>query len=135
MIVIKITIELTKMNDSDLIKNPKTNRFVKRTSQTGLRLIKELSVSIQPPTPPIVSQPPTAPIAPVQTALLATCADIVVNHTPEFKNLTASETDALFKRLLLERLSIAPAKAKKPKPKKKKSHYRVQSSSSSEESD
>ena len=126
------------MNDSDLIKNPKTNRFVKKTSQTGLRLIKELSVSIQQPptvpTPPIVSQPPTAPIAPVQTALLTICSDIVVENTQKFKNLTADETDALFNRLLLERLSIAPTKAKKPK-QKKKSHYRVQSSSSSEESD
>jgi hypothetical protein len=132
--------ELTKMNDS-LILNPQTNRFIKRSSQTGKRLLKELAsppiVSPPPtaPTPPIASQP-TAPIAPVQTALLTTCADIVVEHTPKFKNLTADETDQLFRRLLLERLSIATAKAKKPKPKKKKGHFRVQtSSSSSEESD
>jgi hypothetical protein len=139
LIVIKITIELTKMNDSDMILNGKTNRYVRKGSQTGKRLLKELASPpiVLPlptaPTPPIVSQP-TAPIAPVQTALLTTCADIVVENTPKFKNLTASETDALFKRLLLERLSIAPAKAKKPK-QKKKSHYRVQTSSSSEESD
>ena len=121
MIVIFITIDLTKMNDS-LILNPQTNRFIKKSSQTGKRLLKELAsppiVSPPPtaPAPPIVSQPP---IAPVQTALLTTCADIVVEHTPKFKNLTADETDALFKRLLLERSSIAPAKAQ-PKPKQKK---------------
>ena len=119
---------MTEVNDS-LILNPKSNRFVKKTSQTGLRLIKELATSkISPPTPPIVNTP-----TPVQTALLETCAELVAKNTPEFKNLTADETDALFRRLLLERLSIAPAKVK-PKP-KKKGHFRVQSSSSDSESD
>ena len=114
------------MNDSDLILNPKSNRFVKKTSQTGLRLIKELSMSSEP-----VIAPPVPPPPPVQAALLTTCAEIVVDNTPKFKNLTAAETDALFRRLLLERLSIAPAKPKK----KKKGHFRVESSSSSSESD
>ena len=119
---------MTETNDS-LILNPKSNRFVKRTSQTGLRLIKELATSPpKAPTPPIVNTP-----TPVQTALLETCAELVTKNTPEFKNLTADETDALFRRLLLERLSIAPAKVK-PKP-KKKGNFRVQSSSSDSESD
>ena len=76
------------MNDSELILNPKSNRFVKKTSQTGLRLIKELSMSSEPipiaPTPPPLPPPP-----PVQTALLSTCAEIVADNTPKFKNLTA----------------------------------------------
>ena len=119
---------MTETNDS-LILNPKSNRFVKKTSQTGIRLLKELATSPpKAPTPPIVNTP-----TPVQTALLETCAELVVKNTPEFKNLTASETDALFRRLLLERLSIAPAKVK-PKP-KKKGNFRVQSSSSDSESD
>ena len=117
------------MNDSELIKNPKTNRFVKKGSQTGKRLLKELATPsepvIVPPLPPLPTPPP------VQSALLSTCAEIVVDNTPKFKNLTAAETDALFRRLLLERLSIAPAKPKK----KKKGHFRVESSSSSSESD
>ena len=120
------------MNESDLIKNPKTNRFVKKSSQTGKRLMKELAVSSDP-VPIVPTPPPLPPPPPVQTALLTTCAEIVVDNTPKFKNLTASETDALFRRLLLERLSIAPEKAK-PK-KKKKGHFRVESSSSSSESD
>ena len=125
---------MTEVNDS-LILNPKSNRFVKKTSQTGIRLLKELATSPPtPPTPPIVNIPPIVNTpTPVQTALLETCAELVVKNTPEFKNLTASETDALFRRLLLERLSIAPAKVK-PKP-KKKGHFRVQSSSSDSESD
>ena len=118
---------MTETNDS-LILNPKSNRFVKKSSQTGIRLLKELATQTpKAPTPPIVNIP-----TPVQTALLETCAELVVKNTPEFKNLTASETDALFKKLLLERLSIAP-KAK-PKP-KKKGHFRVVSSSESESSD
>ena len=119
---------MTETNDS-LILNPKSNRFVKKTSQTGIRLLKELATSPpKAPTPPIVNIP-----TPVQTALLENCAELVAKNTPEFKNLTADETDALFRRLLLERLSIAPAKTK-PKP-KKKGNFRVQSSSSDSESD
>ena len=121
---------MTETNDS-LILNPKSNRFVKKTSQTGIRLLKELATSPpKAPTPPIVNTPTPTP---VQTALLETCAELVAKNTPEFKNLTADETDALFRRLLLERLSIAPAKTK-PKP-KKKGNFRVQSSSSDSESD
>jgi hypothetical protein len=86
-----------------------------------------------PPTPPIVNIPPIVNTpTPVQAVLLETCAELVAKNTPEFKNLTADETDALFRRLLLERLSIAPKV--KPKP-KKKGHFRVQSSSSDSESD
>ena len=119
---------MTETNDS-LILNPKSNRFVKKTSQTGIRLLKELATQ----TPPIVNIPPIVNTpTPVQTALLENCVELVAKNTPEFKNLTADETDALFRRLLLERLSIAPKT--KPKP-KKKGHFRVQSSSSDSESD
>ena len=64
---LNIIISLTKMNDSDLIKNPKTNRFVKKSSQTGKRLLKELAVSSEPipiappPLPPLPTPPPLAP--------------------------------------------------------------------------
>ena len=119
--------EANKANESDLILNEKTNRFVKRSSQTGKRLMKQMASS--PPIVPIVNIPPIVNTpTPVQTALLETCVELVTKNTPEFKNLTADETDAPFKKLLLERLSIAPAKAK-PKP-KKKGHFRVVSSES-----
>ena len=107
------------MSDPDLILNPKTNRYVKKTSQTGRRLLKELATP-----PPVPSPTHVEPrVEPVQQALVETCADLVVEHAPKFKNLTAAETDDLFKRLLFERLSIA-------KPKKKASKYRVVSSDS-----
>ena len=70
---------------------------------------------------------PELPAEPVQTALVEACSEIVSEQPAKFKHLSASETDALFKRLLLERLSIAPAR--KPK---KKSKYRVVESSESE---
>jgi hypothetical protein len=114
--------------DPELILNPATNRFVKRSSQTGKRLIKQLSMPSEPtpePTPnvkPYVHEPT---FEPVQTALLQAGAEIVAENTPKFKHLSPDDTDALFKRLLLERLSIAPAR--KPK---KKSKYRVVSSES-----
>ena len=109
------------MNDSELILNPATNRFVKRSSQTGKRLIKQLSMPSEPTPEPT----PEPTFEPVQTALLQAGAEIVAENTPKFKHLSPDDTDALFKRLLLERLSIAPAR--KPK---KKSKYRVVSSES-----
>ena len=36
-----ILIKLIEMSESELILNPKTNRYVKKTSQTGKRLLKE----------------------------------------------------------------------------------------------
>jgi hypothetical protein len=114
------------MNDSELILNPATNRFVKRSSQTGKRLIKQLSMPSEP-TPnvkPYVHEPTPEP---VQTALLQAGAEIVAEQPAKFKHLSPDETDELFKRLLLERLSISKPK---PKPKKKASKYRVVSSDS-----
>ena len=106
-----------------LILNPATNRFVKKTSQTGRRLIKLLSM------PPLEAIPelPELPAEPVQTALVEACSEIVAEQPAKFKHLSPDETDDLFKRLLLERLSISKPK---PKPKKKASKYRVVSSES-----
>ena len=129
------------MNDSELILNPKTNRYVKRSSQTGRRLIKSLATPPSTPEPPMpenVKPCVQLPTEPVQTALIDACSEIVSEQPAKFKNLSPDETDALFKRLLLERLSIAPAPTRKisrsTKP-KKKSKYRVVESSESESSD
>ena len=125
------------MNDAELILNPATNRYVKKTSQTGKRLIKSLNT----PSVPIVAeikpiqqiqpaeiqpiqtiQPaeikPIQQIQPVQTALIDAGVEIVAQNAQKFKGLTANETDVLFKKLLLERLSIVPSKSKPSKPKK-----------------
>ena len=114
------------MNDS-LILNPKTNRYVKKTSQTGLRLIKELSMPIPPQSIP---QPQPTPI---QKVINSTCADLVVQNPEKFKGLGPQELDELFKKLLLERLGVKPPKVE-PK-KKQKTKYKVVSSESDSDSD
>jgi len=80
---------------------------VKNSSQTGKRL----------PTAMGVPEP-----TPVQSALLEAGAEIDAENAPKFKQLSADETDTLFKALLLEHLAIS-----KPK---KKSKYRVVDSES-----
>ena len=121
------------MNDS-LILNPKSNRYVKKTSQTGKRLLKELATP--EPTEPILE--PTSVLSPllspepVQTALVEACAELVAERPQQFKKLSASETDSLFKKLLLERLGVSTPVSK---PKKKVSKYKVVESDSDESSD
>ena len=77
------------------------------------------------------------PIQPIQTALLETGVAIVEQNISKFKGLNEVNMDALFKKLLLERLSIPSAKKKKKMPKKKKKErFRVaQSSSDSSDSE
>ena len=140
------------MSESELILNPKTNRYVKKTSQTGKRLLKESKACAEftsnQPIQPIFSesrqiqpveevqilpeQPPPQPIQ-LQTAIIQAGADIVENNATKFKGLNPSEMDALFKKLLLERLSISQPKKEKTKKKKaKKSRFKVIQSSSSD---
>ena len=139
------------MSESELILNPKTNRYVKKTSQTGKRLLKEakacaeftLNQPIQPtfsesriiqPEQPIVlpEAPPPQPIQPIQTAIIQAGVDIVEHNASKFKGLNPSDMDALFKKLLLERLSISPNASSKTKKKAKKSRFKVIQSSSSD---
>ena len=135
------------MSDSELILNPKTNRYIKKSSQTGKRLLKELATPapdnvisdskltvITEPTNLILAE---QPIQPIQTALLETGVAIVEQNISKFKGLNEVNMDALFKKLLLERLSIPTAKKKKKMPKKKKKErFRVaQSESDSSDSE
>ena len=143
------------MSDSELILNPKTNRYIKKSSQTGKRLLKELATRIfegtsknQPEnvisdskqiTEPTNLIPAEQPIQPIQTALLEAGVAIVEQNVSKFKGLNEVNMDALFKKLLLERLSISTPSAKKKKKipkKKKKERFRVaQSSSDSSDSE
>ena len=153
-ILIKLTelkSEKIGMSESELILNPKTNRYVKKTSQTGKRLLKESkacaeftlnqpiqpmfseSRQIQPEHQPIIlpEPPPPQPIQPIQTAIIQAGVDIVEHNASKFKGLNPSDMDALFKKLLLERLSISDASSKTKK-KAKKSRFKVIQSSSSD---
>ena len=71
------------MSDSNMILNPKSNRYVKRSSQTGKRLLKELA---SPPpevkheaklTEPIIPEPILTEPEPIQKALLETGVKLV----------------------------------------------------------
>ena len=115
-----ILIKLIEMSESELILNPKTNRYVKKTSQTGKRLLKESkacaeftlnqplqpmfseSRQIQPEHQPIIlPEPPESPepIQPIQTAIIQAGVDIVEHNASKFKGLNPSDMDALFKKL------------------------------------
>ena len=149
--LIELKSEKIIMSESELILNPKTNRYVKKTSQTGKRLLKESkacaeftfhqpiqpmfseSRQIQPEHQPIIlpELPPPQPIQPIQTAIIQAGVDIVEHNASKFKGLNPSDMDALFKKLLLERLSISDASSKTKK-KAKKSRFKVIQSSSSD---
>lgn len=131
---------MNEKNDS-LILNPKSNRFVKKTSQTGIRLMKELNTQpIAIPTP--IAQPPTPQpqATPIQTSISSACAEIVVSQPQAFRNLSDVEMDSLFKRLLLEKLGVKetkvkPKKIEKKVEKKKKAKFKIVSSDSESDSD
>jgi hypothetical protein len=132
------------MSELNMILNPKTNRYVKRDSQTGKRLLKELATPppIKLPEPiiqevkPIIPEPKstipevqsTIPESTIQKAMINTGVDIVEKNASKFIGLSEKETDALFKKLLLQRLSIKDKKSKKST----KHRFKVQSSSESE---
>jgi hypothetical protein len=121
------------MESNDLlILNPKTNRYVKKTSQTGSRLLKELSIKTAPQ--PVPQPQPT----PIQNIINSSCADLVVQNPEKFRDLTATEMDQLFKKLLLERLGVKPPKKetkKAPAKKTKKTKFKIVSSESDSDSD
>jgi hypothetical protein len=137
---------------SDLILNPATNRYIKKTSQRGRRLLKELSVTKPEPRPDNVEpikeksvkkEPPErktpkkeqskerAPeytiyedaeeytpyhfTADVAKRVIKTGSDIAAKNIKKFKGLDESEMDALFKKLLLEKLG-GDTKPQKEKP-------------------
>ena len=148
---------------TELILNPKTNRYVKKSSQAGKRLLKEMRAT--PPEtllktqetkasiPDNLSPPempphlPAIPPQPLQTSIIQAGVDIVENNAAKFKGLTPAQMDELFKKLLLERLSISQAPKKtetkktekktkaKPKSQKNKTKFKLQSPSSSDSDD
>ena len=152
---------------TELILNPKTNRYVKKSSQAGKRLLKEMRASPSDGLKPQDTKPP-APESPqpqpdniampnipeplqLQKAVLSAGADVVEKNSNKFKGLTPAQMDELFKKLLLERLSISQAPKKtetkktekktkaKPKSQKNKTKFKIihspSSSSSDEDSD
>jgi hypothetical protein len=135
------------MNDPEYILNPVSNRYVKKTTQCGKRLAKAF---ITPPiaTPIHLSQPSQqaqflpqnlAGVAtPIQKQISETCSDLVKAQPQAFQGLGPQELDALFKKLLLEKLGVyekSEEPKKKEKKKEKKKKFKVISSSSDSDSD
>ena len=101
---------------SDLILNPASNRYIKKTSQTGKRLLKKLMAEtheIQQPIqqPEIHEQPEIKPpkikeskALALQKALTSKGVEIVSENRDKFDNLSDKEMDRLFKKLLLKKL-------------------------------
>ena len=133
------------MNDPELILNPVSNRYVKRTSQCGKRLAKVLQTPaiaipthLTQPTPKAQETP--QPIAtPIQTSISSACAEIVASQPQAFRNLSDVEMDSLFKRMLLEKLGVKETKVKpkkiEKKVEKKKKKFKIVSSDSESDSD
>ncbi len=129
------------MNDPELIFNPVSNRYVKRTSQCGKRLAKVLQTPPMP-IPTHINQPAPQPQAsPVQKSISSACADLVASQPKKFRDLSSQEMDALFKRLLLQKLGVAEPSKKKEKKvetkqkKKAPKKFKILSSSSESDSD
>lgn len=139
---------------ADLILNPETNHYIKRTSQTGKRLLKQLRTidqkpleivqPIQQPEPVIEPSTKRKPGRPfkqpnssikIQNEIVNIGVEAVANDPKKFKNLTDKEVDKLFKKLLLERLNIKSEKFTKQKPVKTTRKFKVTQPSSDSESD
>lgn len=131
---------------TDLILNPKTNRYLKRTSQAGKRLLKSMKCLEETPTRANSSDEEYSPYQIGHTVstkkIIKAGADLTSKNIKKFKNLDDDEMDTLFKKLLLQKLGCAddkPTKSKKSMDKRlnKKKKFKVQqpSSSESDESD
>ena len=131
--LIELKSEKIEMSESELILNPKTNRYVKKTSQTGKRLLKESkacaeftlnqpiqpmfseSRQIQPEHQPLVLPESPEPIQPIQTAIIQAGVDIVEHNASKFKGLNPSDMDTLHNQ----------RRKKRKKNKAKKSRFKV----------
>ena len=141
--------------EKEKILNPLTKRYVHVGSQQFNKLLMEGQIKPVDEIDPILT-PVVEPIAETQTppikALLAqTMATIVKENKPLFqKELTQKQSDALFRKLLFEKLSgmkepepkkdkTKPEKKKEKPKKKKKAKYKMvtppPSSSSDTDSD
>jgi hypothetical protein len=125
------------------ILNPKSQRYISKTSRLYIRLVKE-GVIVEPvvepealPEPVVVPQkPPTS----LKKKLAKVAVGVIAENSQELagtRDLDDDQVDQLLKRMLYEKLCLEPAKKKKPKakPKKRKKKVVVLPSSSDEESE
>jgi hypothetical protein len=123
------------------ILNPKSQRYISKTSRLYIRLVKE-GVIVEPvvepealPEPVVVPQkPPTS----LKKKLAKVAVDVIAENSQELagtRDLDDDQVDQLLKRMLYEKLCLTEKKSKrKPKPKPKRKKKVVVVSSSEEES-
>jgi hypothetical protein len=124
------------------ILNPKSQRYISKTSRLYIRLVKE-GVIVEPvvepealPEPVVVPQkPPTS----LKKKLAKVAVGVIAENSQELagtRDLDDDQVDQLLKRMLYEKLCLTEKKSKrKPKPKPKRKKKVVVVSSSEEESE
>jgi hypothetical protein len=135
------------------VMNPKTSRYVKRSSRIGQRLLKSGAIKPIKPKPPPEPEPvveiPPQPVEAIpqpnlRRMLTEASSEMIAENRSQLENtedLSDKQVDKLLKKLLYEKLCVSkPSKSKarkaKLKAKKKaKRRFKIREPSSSEESD
>jgi hypothetical protein len=124
------------------VLNPKSQRYISRTSRLYEKLVKQ-GVIVEPVIKPTPPPEPVAPLVKPPSPLLLkrSLAKVAVNVIAEnrsqlagTKDLDDDQVDQLLKRLLYEKLCIKKPKRAKSKAKAKKKKKVIVPSSSEEES-
>jgi hypothetical protein len=123
------------------ILNPKSQRYISRTSRLYIRLVKEgviVEPVVEPETlPEPVVVPQKAPTS-LKKKLAKVAVGVIAENSQELagtRDLDDDQVDQLLKRMLYEKLCLTEKKSKrKPKPKPKRKKKVVVVSSSEEES-
>lgn len=116
------------------IKNPRTGRYISTESRIYKQMLKSGEVEAPPepiiePEPEPKIEPPKAVLRPApsiqfEKKMINEATDIVADNVKKFQDISQEESNALLRRLLLEKLKISEPKKKK-KGKKKKVKFRV----------
>ena len=108
----------------DKVFNHITNRYMKATSRAAVLYMRkqEEMKKLQSPITNNIQDTEELPVdtPPIKKKLIQSSVNIVTEHKKKFKpELTQSQTDALLRKLLYEKLCIVEKKKSKPKSKTK----------------
>jgi hypothetical protein len=123
------------------ILNPRSQRYISRTSRLYIKLVKEgviVEPVVEPEAPPEPVVVPQKPPTSLKKKLAKVAVDVIAENSGQLagtKDLTDEETDQLLRRMLYAKLCLEPTKKKKGKPKPKRKQKVVIPSSSEEESE
>ena len=125
---------MTDKKTPELVLNPKTGRYVRSDTRVGKKASKA-NQPLEPNRPSNIKQPEdnlvdieeiTLEAPPIKQKLVEFAVDVIKDNKKKFqKELTNSETDALLRRLLYERLCLTGKEPKKDKKAKKKGKFKI----------